>query len=133
MDIPNELDDDFNRIYDTQHIPNILQVPGVNACTRYRLESSDVEGVARYTAVYDIDSPDLPGTDIWTEASDKGDWITQIRPYATNRSRSLIPRCWPRRCRYSIFMRAMSTPVGHSRLQPLQLMQSSMVSAIATG
>ena len=29
-------------------------------------------------------------------------------------------------------MRAMSTPVGHSRLQPLHAMQRSMVSAMAS-
>ena len=27
MDIPVELEDDFNRIYDTQHVPNILTAP----------------------------------------------------------------------------------------------------------
>ena len=50
MDIPDELEEEFNRIYDTQHLPNIIKVPGVNACTRYKLESADVEGVARYAA-----------------------------------------------------------------------------------
>ena len=90
MDIPEELEDDFNRIYDTQHIPNILTVPGVHSCKRYRLESSDVDGVARYAAVYEIDSPDLPTSDAWKEQSDKGDWATSIRPHATNRSRSLF-------------------------------------------
>ncbi len=90
MDIPTELEDDFNRIYDTQHVPNILTVPGVHGCTRYRLESADVDGMARYAAVYEIDSPDLPSSDAWNEQSDKGDWITQIRPHATNRSRAIF-------------------------------------------
>ena len=92
MDIPPELEDDFNRIYDTQHVPNILEVPGVRGCARYRVESGDTEGVARYAAVYEIDSPDLPTTDEWKAASDKGDWITQIRPYATNRTRVVYRR-----------------------------------------
>ena len=30
MDIPPELEDDFNRIYDTQHVPEILTVAGVH-------------------------------------------------------------------------------------------------------
>ena len=59
MDIPTEFEAEFNRIYDTQHVPNITKAPGVSACTRYKLESSDVEGVARYAAVYEIDSPDI--------------------------------------------------------------------------
>ena len=92
MDIPAELEDDFNRIYDTQHVPNILAVPGVHSCTRYRVDSGDIDGIARYVAIYEIDSPDLPSADVWKAASDKGDWITQIRPYATNRSRVVYKR-----------------------------------------
>ncbi len=40
MDIPNELEEEFNRIYDTQHVPNITKVPGVHGCARYKLESA---------------------------------------------------------------------------------------------
>ena len=87
MDIPAELEDDFNRIYDTQHVPNILKAPGVHGCTRYRLHSADVEGVARYAALYEIDSPEVPQSAAWKAESDKGDWVGKIRPYATNRSR----------------------------------------------
>ena len=47
MDVPDELEDDFNRIYDTEHIPNILTVPGVNSCTRFKLESSVEDGVVQ--------------------------------------------------------------------------------------
>ena len=87
MDIPSELEEDFNRIYDTQHIPNILSVKGVSSCTRYKLEEGDTDGVARYLAIYGMSTPDLPSSDAWKSASDKGDWITRIRPFATNRSR----------------------------------------------
>ncbi len=92
MDIPVELADDFNRIYDSQHVPNILTLSGVHSCTRYQLESEDGKGIAKYLAIYDIDSPDLPHTDAWQSASDKGDWITQIRPFATNRPRVVYKR-----------------------------------------
>ena len=87
MDIPAELEEDFNRIYDTQHIPNILSVKGVSSCTRYKLEGGDTDGVAKYLAIYGMSTPDLPSSDAWKSASDKGDWITLIRPFATNRSR----------------------------------------------
>ena len=62
MDIPVELEDEFNRIYDTEHVPNIVKAPGVHGCTRYRLESTNAPGMARYAAVYDIDSPDVPSS-----------------------------------------------------------------------
>jgi hypothetical protein len=88
MDIPAELEDDFNRIYNDQHIPAILSVPGVVSCKRYRLHKSDVEGVPRYLAVYEVTSPDIPGNPAWTKASDTGDWATVIRPHVTGRIRS---------------------------------------------
>ena len=47
MDIPTELEDEFNRIYDTEHVPNIVKAPGVHGCTRYRLESTEREFTLR--------------------------------------------------------------------------------------
>ena len=32
LDIPNELEDDFNRAYDKEHVPNLLNVSGVHGC-----------------------------------------------------------------------------------------------------
>jgi len=92
MDIPKSLEDEFNRIYDTQHVPNIVKAPGVHGCTRFRLESTDVEGVARYAAVYDIDSPDVPASDGWKAESEKGDWASKIRPHTTNRAHIIYKR-----------------------------------------
>ena len=86
MDVPAEKEADFNRIYDTQHVPELSKVPGVRRVTRFLLETADVDGVAKYAAIYEIDTPDLPQTDAWKEASDRGDWATQIRPHTINRS-----------------------------------------------
>jgi|TARA_B100001146_G_scaffold62659_1_gene55371 hypothetical protein len=86
MDIPTELESEFNRIYDTQHIPNILNVEGVSSCVRYKLVSSDVEGTAQYAAVYIVSDPNIPFSTEWTRESDKGDWSMDIRPSTVNRS-----------------------------------------------
>ena len=92
MDIPLELEEEFNRIYDTQHVPNIVQAPGVHGCTRYRLESADVPGVARYAAFYEVDSPEVPTSDGWVAESEKGDWPTKIRPHTSNRSHIIFKK-----------------------------------------
>lgn len=92
MDIPAELEGEFNRIYDTQHVPNICKAPGVRGCARYKLESADVDGVARYAAIYEIESPEVPSTDGWKAESEKGDWPTRIRPHTTNRSHIIFKR-----------------------------------------
>jgi hypothetical protein len=89
MDVPPELEADFNRIYDTQHIPEIMKVPGVLGVKRYMLEKSAVPGVPKYTAVYRVTSTDVPHSAAWIVASDTGEWKPRIRPHTTNRIHSL--------------------------------------------
>lgn len=92
MDVPADKEAEFNRIYDTQHFPELSKVPGVRGVTRYRLESADVDGVAKYAAIYELDAPDIPDGDAWKAAADLGDWVTQIRPHTTNRSHLTFKR-----------------------------------------
>jgi len=88
LDIPAELEEEFNRVYDEQHVPFIKNVPGVLGVQRYRLVSP-VEGVARYMATYRVSSPDLPFTPEWIAASSSGDWPTRIRPHVSNLTRAM--------------------------------------------
>ncbi len=48
--------------------------------------------MARYLAVYEIDSPEIPQTDGWKAESEKGDWPTKIRPHTSNRSHLIFKR-----------------------------------------
>ena len=89
MDVPPHLEEDFNRIYDTQHIPEIMKVPGVLGVKRYALEKSAAPGVPKYTAVYRVTSPDVPQSAAWIAASDAGEWKPRIRPHTTNRIHAL--------------------------------------------
>ncbi len=88
MDVPPELEADFNRIYDTQHIPEISKVPGVLEIKRYVLDNP-VPGVPKYAAVYRVASPDVPQSPAWIKASDTGEWKPKIRPHTFNRSHAL--------------------------------------------
>ena len=90
MDIPPEREVDFNRIYDTQHVPEILKVPGVLGVKRYKLEKSSNADFPRYLALYTCASADVPQSPAWVKASDTGDWKTMIRPYTTNRMHSVF-------------------------------------------
>jgi hypothetical protein len=92
MDIPAAMEDEFNRVYDTQHVPYISKAPGVHGCYRYRLESTNKDGMARYAAIYEIDSPDVPESEGWLAESEKGDSATKIRPHTTNRSHTIFKR-----------------------------------------
>ncbi len=92
MDIPAELEAEFNRIYDEDHVPTILKVPGVRSCTRYRLDHSTVPTMPRYLAIYECDSAEVIDSPAWTEASDLGEWKPKIRPHTTNRQHSVFRR-----------------------------------------
>ncbi len=92
MDIPAEHEADFNRVYDTEHVPEILKVPGVHACRRYVVERTNKDGLARYLAEYQLESPDVVNSPAWLAASEKGDWAPKIRPHTTNRSHTIMRR-----------------------------------------
>ena len=67
-------------------------MPGVRRVTRYRLESADVDGVAKYAAIYELDDPHIAEGAAWKAASDRGDRASQIRPHTTNRSQLTFER-----------------------------------------
>jgi hypothetical protein len=92
IDVPEDIEDDFNRLYDEVHVPDLLKVPGVRSAARYRLESADSDEIARYMAIYEVDGPDVAGGPAWRAASDKGEWVTRIRPRFARRQHGLFRR-----------------------------------------
>ena len=92
MDIPAEHEVEFNRVYDQEHVPEILKVPGVRACRRFVLERTNKPGLARYLALYEVDSADIIDSPAWNEAAENGDWAPKIRPHTTNRSHTVMRR-----------------------------------------
>jgi hypothetical protein len=89
MDVPSELEAEFNRIYDEDHIPRIMKLTGVLGVDRYALEETDVKGVAKYIATYRITSPAIAKSPEWRAAADAGEWMPKIRPHTLNRTRSV--------------------------------------------
>ena len=96
MDVEPEKEALFNEVYDREHVPNLLKVPGVRACTRARTETASFviggerkllsgEGTPRYTAIYEIDSPDVLSSAAWMQAGELGRWPKEVRPFTKNR------------------------------------------------
>ena len=92
MDVDPDKEAEFNEVYDKEHIPILLKVPGVLSAARY--QTSD-EGVARYLAIYECESPDVPTGEAFRKASDTGEWAPKIRPFTKNRSRIVYTRITP--------------------------------------
>jgi hypothetical protein len=96
MDVDDDKEDLFDEIYDSEHIPLILDVPGVISAKRYRStpltmmmggERTTIvaEGEPRHSAVYELDSADVLTSEAWARAVDAGRWPTEIRPFTRNR------------------------------------------------
>lgn len=96
MDVDDNKEDLFNEVYDTEHIPLILEVPGVVSAKRYRSapltmmmggekKTIVAEGEPCHSAVYELESADVLTSDAWAEAVDAGRWPTEVRPFTRNR------------------------------------------------
>jgi hypothetical protein len=96
MDVTPEKEALFNEVYDQEHVPNLLKVPGVRAVTRLRTEPASFilggrpkeltgEGAPRYVAIYEIDSTEVLTSTAWAKATEQGRWPTDVRPYTSNR------------------------------------------------
>jgi len=100
MDIEPDKDAIFNEVYDTEHIPLIRKVPGVVPARRNVLaplkmfiggevKAIVAEGEPKYSAIYELESPDVLTSEAWAEAVDAGRWPSEVRPYTRNRRHTL--------------------------------------------
>lgn len=92
LEVPSEIEDEFNELYDTGYVPNLLKVPGVRSGARYRLEWSDNKDMPEYLATYEVDSPDVPHSAEWKYASVKCGWAERIRPHLKVRRHGMFRR-----------------------------------------
>jgi hypothetical protein len=57
-----EVEDEYNRWYDEQHLPEVCAWPGITGARRYRLDRASPGArrstAARYLAIYELDCDD---------------------------------------------------------------------------
>jgi hypothetical protein len=96
MDVTPEKEALFNELYDTEHVPLLLKVPGVLSCVRVTTEPLTMfvagerktlvaQGEPRYSAIYELESADVLVSDAWAKAVDQGRWPIEVRPHVSNR------------------------------------------------
>ena len=100
MDVDPDKESLFNEVYDTEHVPELLKVPGVLAVSRNtlaplkmsiggELKTIVAEGEPKYSALYELESADVLTSPAWAAAVEKGRWPAQVRPYTRNRRHTL--------------------------------------------
>jgi len=100
MDVDPEHEQLFNDVYETEHIPFLLQVPGVRAASRLKGEpfavaiGGEVKQIPApspvYTALYEIDGPEVLTSPEWQAAVERGRWPTKVRQHTSNRRHALM-------------------------------------------
>ena len=99
MDVAPDKEALFNEVYDQEHVPNLLEVPGVLRVTRARSEAfamtiggerKEVPAASpRYTAIYELASAEVLASAAWAQAVEAGRWPGEVRPFTTNRRHAL--------------------------------------------
>lgn len=100
MDVAPDKEALFNEVYDTEHVPSLLKVPGVVSVTRLVREpltlsiggeqrTIEVDGEPKYSAIYEIESPSVLVSREWADAVEAGRWPEQVRPHTSNRHHML--------------------------------------------
>jgi hypothetical protein len=99
MDVDADKEALFNEVYDSEHIPILMKVPGVHSASRMegepfvlnigREEKRIPYDGARYTALYEIEGPHVLVSRQWAEASEAGRWPIEVRPFTRNRRHAL--------------------------------------------
>ena len=100
IDVPADKEELFNEIYDTEHVPYLLKVPGILSATRLvsepmdmmvagRREAITVPEEPKFTAIYEIESPDVVLSPEWSTFAEAGRWPEHVRPYVIRHRRVL--------------------------------------------
>jgi hypothetical protein len=103
MNVQADKDAIFNEVYDQEHVPSLLKVPGVIAVARFKSEPVTmmiggerktivIESEPTYNALYEIESPAVLTSDAWAKAVEEGRWPAQVRPYTSNRRHVMYRR-----------------------------------------
>ena len=82
MDVEPHREALFNELYDTEHLPLLLALPGSVNAVRYRTAAA---GEPRYLCAYEVERADLPMSTLWNDTSDIGRWKPDVRPYTSNK------------------------------------------------
>jgi hypothetical protein len=96
MDVDPEKEALFNEVYDTEHVPELLKVPGVLSIRRAVSEPLTMfiggekktivaEGEPKYSAYYELESAEVLTSSAWAKAVELGRWPKEVRPYTRNR------------------------------------------------
>jgi hypothetical protein len=82
LEVDPQAEEEFNRWYDTEHLPALGGVAGVQSARRYVLRFPKANP-PQYLTVYEFDNDGVRGTDAWRKAA-ATPWTAKMQPYLKN-------------------------------------------------
>jgi len=83
VDVPAEVEEEFNRWYNEEHIPERLSIPGVLSAARYVA----VKGAPKYLACYELTEPEAWHTEAWQRhLRNPTQWSQRMSPGVVGRN-----------------------------------------------
>ena len=106
MDVNPDKEVLFTEVYNTEHVPALAAVPGVLSVARFQSQpltmsiggenrTFEVGDAPHFSALYELESPEVLTSAAWTEAVERGRW-PGVRPYTSNSRRVLMERIYPK-------------------------------------
>jgi hypothetical protein len=103
MDVEAAKEALFNEVYDREHVPTILKVPGVVSALRFKRRPLEmviggerkkivIEGEPTYTALYELENPAVLVSPEFAKAVELGRWPGEVRPFTKNRKHFMWER-----------------------------------------
>ena len=84
IDVEPEMEDEFNRWYNEEHIPGLLNVPGVLWAKR----GINTGKGPKYIAVYEHESIDVQSSEAYRKVT-QTEWTRRIEPHLLKRERDV--------------------------------------------
>jgi hypothetical protein len=109
--VPAEHEEEFNRWYNDEHIPERLAIPGVLNAARYQA----VAGGPHYLACYELASPDAWYAEAWQR------WLRHPTPWSQRMSPSVIGTAYIRNLYRRIYPHDVPQETAQAEMAPVLL------------
>jgi hypothetical protein len=110
-DVPQEVEEEFNRWYNEEHIPERLSIPGVLSAARYEAQ----QGGPKYLACYELDQAETFHSDAWRyHHENPTEWSQRMSP-------SVVGQNYIRNLYSMIFPDELSSETSEAAMSPTLL------------
>ena len=94
MDVDPEHDEEFNRWYNDEHLPERLEIPGYVSARRFKLEEG--QGVLKYLCIWELeDASPLQSREYQAQNARSSELRDQAHSYIRERMRGLYRQIYP--------------------------------------